>query len=128
MTKAVKGQFGEVLRRQRISASLTLQQLSRMSGISASHLGRIEHGERFPSASVLRKLARPLGFDENDLFTLAGYLTPQNEMSEPDAAYEKGRLAPYVAKMLAEEPIEIQHAVIGMLTILNAIARSMNKK
>jgi len=47
-----------------------------MAGVSASHLGRIERGERFPSGSVLRRIAGPLGFEEDELFTLAGYLCP----------------------------------------------------
>lgn len=95
-----------------------------MTGISPSHLGRIEKGERFPSARVLRKIAKPLGFDENDLFTLAGYLSPQPpSIAETTADYSGGRLDPYVANMLAQEPVEVQRAVTGILTILKSIAK-----
>lgn len=122
--------LGEVLKRQRVASALTLQELASTSKVSASHLGRIERGERFPSASVLRRIAKPLGFDENELFTLAGYLSPRPAgIAEQGAvSYEKGRLVPYVAKMLAEEPVEVQQAVIGILTILKNIARSLKQK
>jgi len=99
-----------------------------MSGVSSSHLGRIERGERFPSASILRRIAKPLGFEEDELFTLAGYLSPQPpRIAESGINYSGGRLAPYVAKMLAQEPVEIQHSVIGILTLLKGIAKSMAK-
>ena len=107
---------------------LTLQELAAMSGVSASHLGRIERGERFPSAHILRKIAQPLGFDENELFTLAGYLSPQSlGIAEATPGYSGGGLDPYVAKVLAQETIEVQHAVIGILTILKSIAKSTAK-
>ena len=58
---------------QRITAGMTLRELSVMSGVSVSHLGSIERGETFPSARTLRRLAKPLCFKEAQLFILAGY-------------------------------------------------------
>ena len=108
---------------------MTLQKLASITGISPSHLGRIERGERFPSAHVLRKIAEPLGFDENELFTLAGYLSPQAAtLAEVEAGYSGKRLDPYVSRVLAQEPVEVQRAVIGILSILKSIARSMTKE
>ena len=121
--------LGEIIRQQRLAVPLTLQELASMSSVSASHLGRIERGERFPSASILRKIAHPLGFEEDELFTLAGYLSPQPQgIAEASRSYNTGRLAPYVAKMLAQEPVEVQHSVIGILTLLKSIAKSINKE
>ena len=107
---------------------MTLQELTAKSGVSASHLGRIERGERFPSAQILQKIAQPLDFEEDELFTLAGYLTPQPPMTaERSLGYYSGeRLDPYVARLLAQEPVETQRAVIGILTIMKSIARSMS--
>ncbi len=100
-----------------------------MSGVSPSHLGRIERGERFPSARILRRVAKPLGFDEGELFTLAGYLSPQPAgVAEPEPGYSSGRLDPYVAKALTQEPVSVQHAVLGILSILKGIAKSMTKE
>jgi transcriptional regulator with XRE-family HTH domain len=63
--------LARILRQQRVMRELTLQQLGEMSGVSSSHLGRIERGERFPSAHILRKIAKPLGLAEGELFTSA---------------------------------------------------------
>lgn len=105
---------------------LTLQELADQAHVSPSHLGRIERGERFPSARILRKIAKPLGFEEDELFTLAGYLSPQpSTISEEKPGYSGRRLDPYVARVLAREPIEIQHSIIGILSILKSIAKSM---
>jgi len=107
---------------------LTLSQLSALSGVSSSHLGRIERGERYPSGSILRRLAEPLGFEENELFTLAGYLSPSSAgIAESRPHYSGGDLDPYVARMLAQEPVDVQRAVIGILTILKSIAKSMTE-
>ena len=108
--------------------SLTLRELADLSGVSASHLGRIERGDRFPSASVLRRIAKPLAFEEDELFTLAGYLSPQpSGIAEDRPAYSGWQLDPYVAKVLAEEPVEVQRAVLGLLAMLKSIAKSPNK-
>ena len=99
-----------------------------MSGVSPSHLGRIEKGGRFPSARILRKIAEPLGFDESELFALAGYLSPQSpSIAETHEEYSGRQLDPYVSKVLSQEPVEVQRAIIGILTILKGIAKSMSK-
>ena len=120
--------LGGIIKQQRIALSLTLQELAAKSGVSASHLGRMERGERFPSAHILRKIAKPLDFEEDELFTLAGYLSPQSPMvAERSSIYGNERLDPYVARVLAQEPIEMQRAVIGILSILKSIARGTSK-
>jgi transcriptional regulator with XRE-family HTH domain len=119
--------LGKILKQQRLSLPLTLRELSAMSGVSASHLGRIERGERFPSGSILRRIAKPLGFEEDELFTLAGYLsTPAPSVAEGRQSYG-GELDPYVARILTQEPVEMQRALIGILSILKSIAKSMAK-
>ncbi len=121
--------LGKIIKQQRITIPLTLQELTAKSGVSSSHLGRIERGERFPSAHVLRKIARPLGFEEDELLTLAGYLSPQpRRVAEESPGYSGGRVDPYVAKVLAQEPVDVQRAVIGILTILKSIARGIVKE
>jgi transcriptional regulator with XRE-family HTH domain len=121
--------LGRILKQQRLTVSLTLQELAAESGVSSSHLGRIERGERFPSARILRKIAKPLGFDEDELFTLAGFLSPQTPgvAEEGGVRYTSRQLDPYVARMLAEEPPEVQRAVIGILSLLKSISRGMTK-
>lgn len=120
-----KNHLRRIIKQQRISLPITLQELASKSGVSASHLGRIERGERFPSAHILQKIAKPLGFEEDELFTLAGYLSPQTTMvSEKTPSYGTDRLDLYVSRVLSQEPVEIQRAVVGILTILKSIAKS----
>ena len=118
--------FGELLRQARVRIPITLQELSAHTNISPSHLGRIERGERFPSAGILRKLAKPLGFEEEELFTLAGYLSSVSDASKSTREVYH-TLDPYVAKMLGSEPPEVQRAVVGLLAILKSLSRNMNK-
>ena len=120
--------LGKIIKQQRISLSLTLQELAAKSKVSASHLGRIERGERFPSAHILQRIAQPLDFEENELFTLAGYLSTQPYMvAENPPGYRGSQLDPYVARLLSQEPVQTQRAVIGILTMLKSIAKSMDK-
>jgi transcriptional regulator with XRE-family HTH domain len=59
--------LGTIIKQQRVMVPLTLRELADRSGVSQSHLCRIERGEHFPSGRILRKIAKPLGFDENEL-------------------------------------------------------------
>ena len=118
--------LGRIIKQQRIISGLTLRELSASSGVSPSHLGRIERGERFPSAHVLRRIARHLGFEEGELFALAGYFSPQSPtVAESMAENSIAQLDPLVARALAQEPVEVQRAAIVILTVLKSIAKSL---
>ena len=125
MTADNRNDLGRILRQRRRMVLLTLKELGHASGVSPSHLGRIERGERFPSARVLQKIAKPLGFGESELLTLAGYLSPlpAGETEKPSG----GRLDPYVAAVLSEEPVEIQRSVVAILSVLKSMSREMTK-
>jgi len=100
-----------------------------MSGVSTSYLCRIELENRFPSARVLRKIAQPLGFEVDKLLVLAGYLSPQAPViGNENLHYSSERLDPYVARVLAQEPIQVQHTVIRILNILRSLAISMARE
>lgn len=47
---------------------LSQAELEKLSGVSASHIGYIERGEREPTVSVLCKLAKALDVSILDLF------------------------------------------------------------
>ena len=129
MNEIGKNDLGKIIKQQRITIPLTLQELAAKAGVSSSHLGRIERGERFPSAHILQKIATPLGFEEDELFTLAGYLSPQpHRIAEESLSYSGGQVDPYVARMLAQEPVDMQRAVIGILTILKSLAKSIARE
>ncbi len=68
---------GKIIKKQRKSISLSLRQLSELSGVSVAHLGRIEQGLRKPSTRTLQKIAEPLRFDLYELLVIAGHLLPE---------------------------------------------------
>ena len=74
--------LAEALKQRRKAKGLTLQQLGNLSGVHTSYIGRVERGERYPSANILKKLAEPLGFGEIELFKLAGYLSRDDSDSQ----------------------------------------------
>ena len=102
---------------------LTQRQVSAMTGVSSAHLGRIESGYRSPSARILEKLANPLGFSVGELFAIAGYLV--SEPSTVGSEAHTGRIDPYVARILSEEPIEIQRYLVTILSVLKSMAKTV---
>ena len=57
---------------------------------------------------------------------LAGYLSggsPAEAESRESHPYNKG-LDPYVARVLAQEPVETQRTIIGILSMLKSMAES----
>jgi transcriptional regulator with XRE-family HTH domain len=52
---------GELIRRQRELAELSMRQVATMAGISNPYLSQIEHGLRAPSEAVLETIAATLG-------------------------------------------------------------------
>ena len=109
---------------------MTLNELGAKSGVSQSHLGRIERGQRFPSARILQKIAKNLGFKENELFMLAGYLSsqPQAEVENCENFSHNRGLDPYVARVLAQEPVEVQRIIVGILSLLRSLSKSLRKE
>ena len=122
-----KNNLGKILKQRRVMIPLTLKEVAATSGVSSSYLGRIENGQRFPSAHILRKIAKPLGFEESELFTLANYLSPQSPVTDEVTEDSIGRLDPYVAKVLSAESVEVQRTVIGILSILKSIAKTVEQ-
>ena len=102
----------------------TLRGVAGAAGVSCSHLGRIERGERFPSARTLKKIAKPLGFGEDELLIRAGYLSPKASTADSEAGAGAAGADPYVAWALAQEPREVQGAVLGILSILKFVGRA----
>lgn len=66
--------LGEYLREQRLSAKLSLRQLSELAGISNPYLSQIERGLKKPSAEILQQLAKGLEVSSESLYVRAGIL------------------------------------------------------
>ena len=56
----IDADFAKELKLRRLTKGLTMVQLSKLSGVSASHIGRIERGERVPSYKIMVKLKKAL--------------------------------------------------------------------
>jgi len=58
--------LGRELKTRRLLMDLTLKDLSAKSGVSTSHIGRIEQGKRIPGSRILAKLERALKGRQNE--------------------------------------------------------------
>ncbi len=125
LTPSKGTELARTLKQRRTMVPMTLTELARAAGVSASHLGRIERGERYPSARILRRLATPLGLEEVELFTLAEYMSPQLHSDSGDVPRTRP-LDPYVAGVLSQEPLEIQRTVIFILSAMKSMAKGMS--
>lgn len=118
-----KSNIGSFVKQARVRAGLSRAQLGAMSMVSASYLARVENGQRFPSAKILRKLAPHLNVDEMELLVLAKYVTAgHNGISVAPRHWE---LDPHVAELLSMETVEMQRAVIGILYMVKYVAEGL---
>lgn len=114
---------GKIIKRRRVLLDMTQRKMASLAGISSTLIGRVERGERFPSARTLHKLADALHFDESELLIEAKYLSPQySGLVERNVGTGSMRLDPYVAIELSKEPLEVQRTVLAILTMLKSIA------
>ena len=74
-------EIGDYLKKWRHDNWYTLQEVATATGISVSHIARIEKGERMPSAGTLKKISSGLtkgrgGVDlkQKKLLKIAGFL------------------------------------------------------
>ena len=130
MELKTRKKIGEIIKQRRVLIPLTLSELESNSGVSQSHIARIERCERLPSARTLRKMAKPLGFKEEELFMLAGFLSSSSNNQDDLASSNYHALAvdPFVAYMLSHEPIEVQRGVIGILSLLKIISHASERQ
>lgn len=59
--------MGAVVRRERQERKVTLKELAERSSLSVVYLGEVERGKKYPSASVLERLAAALELEVSDL-------------------------------------------------------------
>jgi transcriptional regulator with XRE-family HTH domain len=118
--------IGYIVKQLRVKADISRDQLGAASGVSTSHITRIENGQRFPSAKVLRKIAPHLHIGEVELLSLAGYVSVEqyNMLGNPDST----KLDPNVVAILSQEPVEVQRAVISILSIFKYIAEGIDRE
>jgi transcriptional regulator with XRE-family HTH domain len=78
--------LGEILKRERLKAGYTREEIAERAGIGVRHLAAIENEQRMPSAEVLCRLIRAIGISA-DLIVY-----PETIPSEPEDAHETAQL------------------------------------
>lgn len=63
--------IGVVIRRERRLRQTTLKGLAEQAAISVPYLGEIERGKKYPSASILERLAQALEVDVAEILEMA---------------------------------------------------------
>ncbi len=83
-SKAALEALGALLRAQRVSASMSLRELSTLTNVSNAYLSELERGLHEPSLRVLRAIASALGTSLGATLASAGMLG-ENEQHEQKA-------------------------------------------
>ena len=92
---AVLVAFGEFVRAQRRLAQVSQRNLARISGVSDSYLSQLERGNYQPSPQVVKALARAFGLDPKQLYTMLGFMGPdENDPAAPPGVEEAIRMDP----------------------------------
>jgi transcriptional regulator with XRE-family HTH domain len=97
--------LGEIIRRQRELAELSMRQFAELAGISNPYLSQIERGLRAPSEHVLDGIAKALKLSADTLYEQAGLTPPGAEPEDNvvlDAINADPRLTPRQRRALAE--------------------------
>ena len=97
--------LGEIIRRQRELADLSMRQFAQMAGISNPYLSQIERGLRDPSDQVLQGIAGALALSADALYEQAGMTPPGDDEQDRavlDAIESDGRLTPRQRSALIE--------------------------
>lgn len=111
-----KKSFGKILYYNRKARNLTIKQLEKKSGVSASFISRIENDSANPSVEVITKLARALGMPLSDFFhdQRGGKLLYPLRVSQARCLQDPKVLG-FIDKLKGLPPAE-RHAVIALAT------------
>ena len=123
-----KDSIARIIKQQRILLELTQDELGKKVGVSHSLIGRIERGERFPSARTLRKLANVLDISEVELFIHADFLSqPVSSISSRaiDEDMQTMKLDRKVLFELSRESLKTQRTVLAILKMLKSLAEDI---
>lgn len=106
--------FGEFIKAYRTEEkNMNLREFSNLTGVSFSHLSKIERGEHSPSKSTVSMIANALSLDKNKLYLLAGYVAEDHSygldsffpyIEESDDDEDEKRKANIINKIIKEFP------------------------
>jgi len=67
---SIRELLGSNIKAYRTNLGLSQEKLAEMINMATNYLGLIEGGKKFPSASMIERIATALGRDTPDLFTI----------------------------------------------------------
>lgn len=73
--------LGDIIRGQRELRRLSMRRFAEIVGISNPYLSQIERGLRAPSDQVVEAMARSLAMTADDLYEMAGIVSPDEAAS-----------------------------------------------
>ena len=76
---AVSNIVGEMIRKQRHQAGLSIEGLALSAGISPNYLGDVERGKKKPSLDTLERLLSALGISLQEFFTFGEEPHPRRD-------------------------------------------------
>lgn len=106
MSTDAQKKLGERIRDRRLALGLTQEQLAARAGLTAVHVGRVEHGEPDVSVSTIEKIAAALNTTPGDL--LGGVI----ELSPKAIAF---------GKAFDDASPELQAAILSFLSTLHRV-------
>jgi len=128
MEETRKDSIGKIIKRQRLLSDLSKGELAKRAGVHQTLIGRLERGERTPSARTLRKLAKVLSISEVELLMHAGYLSEPASAKKIEEDTQIMKLDPKVIFELSKETPATQRAVLTILKILRGFAAEIASK
>jgi transcriptional regulator with XRE-family HTH domain len=105
------GAFGDRVRTLREQGNLTLEQFSRLSGVSRAMLSKIERGEKSPTIGIAKQIAHALGAsfsslvgDESPVRRAFALVTKDQRavFRDPETGFERHLLSPIMPGMTVE--------------------------
>jgi len=118
-------QIGKYLKSLRISMGISQYKLAAISGITVSHICRLEKGNRLPSGGMIVKLARALGIAEKELLVMTGCIEATEETRNAESKrHLEAEIDHLVVYTLAQETPELQRQIIEVLQMLKKTART----
>jgi transcriptional regulator with XRE-family HTH domain len=104
--------LGEIIRKQREVAELSMRQFAELAGISNPYLSQIERGLRAPSQHVLDGIAKALSVSADALYEQAGMAPPGSEPEE-NAVLEAIAVDPHLTARQRKALAEIYESFVA---------------
>ena len=111
MANRTSAALGEIIRRQRELAEMSMRQFAELAGISNPYLSQIERGLRAPSEQVLQSIADALNVSADTLYDQAGV---PREKDGPSKVVQAIREDPKLTGRQRQSLVEVYEAFVGV--------------